>query len=116
MFYLQDCYKFHKRENFAVISGHINSKIITYTDKCSVMIHFYDTYVQSDYFCSLVLILLHETACCNKVIHQLYKISFLFFTTNQDIANASEVLRNIFNFFSIYFFLIHKILGSFQNL
>ena len=44
MFYLQYFYNFHKRENFAVINGKINSKIITYTDKCSFIIDFYDIY------------------------------------------------------------------------
>ena len=103
------------------MSGQINFKIIIYTDKCSFVIHFYNIYVISDFFCSLVLILLHETTCCNKVIHQLYEMSILFLTANQSIADASEMLRiikyqrNIYNFFSIHFFLIHKILGSSQN-
>ena len=104
------------------MNGQINSKIITYTDKCGFMIHFCDIYVISDFFRSSVLIHLHETTCCNIVIHQLYKMSFLFFTANQNIANASEILRiikyqrNVFNFFPIYFFLMLKFLGSSQNL
>ena len=121
MFYLQYCYNFHKRDDFSVMNGQIKSKIITYTDKCSFMIHFHDIYVISDFFCSLVLIILLETTCCSKVIHQLYEMSFLFLFANQNIANASEILRiikyyrNIYNFFSIYFFLIHNILGSSLN-
>ena len=85
------------------------------------MIHFHDIYVISDFFCSFVLIILFETTCCSKVIHQLYEMSFLFLTANQNIANTSEILRiikyyrNIYNFFSIYFFLIHNILGSSLN-
>ena len=50
----------------------------------------YDTFLRyiytiSDFFCSLVLILLHETTYCNKVICELYKMSFLSFTANQNI-------------------------------
>ena len=59
------------------------------------MIHFYDTYVISDFFCSLVLILLHETTCCDKVTHQLYKMSFLVFTANQNSLDCTCRLKSV---------------------
>ena len=40
MFYLQYYFNFHKRENFTVMNGQINFKIITYTDKCTFIIIF----------------------------------------------------------------------------
>ena len=65
------------------MNGQIKSKITTYTDKRSFMIYFWDIDVISDFFYIIVLILLHETACCNEVMYQLYEMSFLFFTANQ---------------------------------
>lgn len=59
-------------------------------DKYSFMIHFYDIYVISDSFCSLVLILLHETICFHQVMHQLYEIVF---HSSARIANVSRIQR-----------------------